>query len=240
MSVADPGHGFRAIALALQKAIESGRLAPGAPMTSELELARQWGVSRDTARRALGVLEDQGQVIVRRGVGRFVATSDGEPPRGTSKADHLVEVLQRAIEAGDIKPGSRLPSAADLATQHGVARGTAAQALRLLEEGGLASTIPSRGRFALDPKGPSAQPQTRVAQTVEDLRARMRSGEFAPGAPLPGELALAQLCGVGRGTIRQALATLEETGWVHRHTGKNRTVAAPLPSHPSPAKSEQT
>lgn len=62
----------RQIADELRERIETGALAPGALMPSEPEVARTYQVSRQTARSALQLLEQQGLVIVRPRRGRIV------------------------------------------------------------------------------------------------------------------------------------------------------------------------
>ncbi|MFU8849785.1 winged helix-turn-helix domain-containing protein [Micromonospora sp. SL1-18] len=53
--------------------------------------------------------------------------------------------LADEIRAGEWKPGDRLPSASDLASEHGVSPATAMRALRLLQEQGLAIGRQGRG-----------------------------------------------------------------------------------------------
>lgn len=53
--------------------IDAGELAPGALVPSERELGQIFGVSRMTARQALGVLENEGSVYRRPPRGTFVA-----------------------------------------------------------------------------------------------------------------------------------------------------------------------
>jgi len=65
----------RQIADELRKQIETGALVPGALMPSEPEVARAYGVSRQTARSALQLLEQQGLVIVRPRRGRIVRSN---------------------------------------------------------------------------------------------------------------------------------------------------------------------
>lgn len=48
------------------------------------------------------------------------------------------------------------------------------------------------------------------------LRAKVTSGELVEGARLPSELALANASGFSRSTVREALRTLEEAGYVER------------------------
>jgi GntR family transcriptional regulator len=63
------------IAEALRQQIETGALVPGALMPSEPELARTYNVSRQTARAALQLLEQQGLLIVRPRRGRIVRSN---------------------------------------------------------------------------------------------------------------------------------------------------------------------
>src|SRR6516165_9307465 len=65
----------RQIADELREQIETGRLVPGALMPSEPEVARTYGVSRQTARSALQLLEQQGLVAVRPRRGRIVRSN---------------------------------------------------------------------------------------------------------------------------------------------------------------------
>ncbi len=61
--------------------------------------------------------------------------------------------------------------------------------------------------------------KTRVAEEVADrIRMLMLDGTFLPGRPLPSERHLAERFGVSRGSIRDALRTLETIGMVEtRH-----------------------
>ena len=60
------------IAAELRQQITTGALGPGALLPSEPELARDHGVSRQTARAALQILEREGLVAVRPRCGRIV------------------------------------------------------------------------------------------------------------------------------------------------------------------------
>ncbi|UCD41241.1 MAG: GntR family transcriptional regulator [Chloroflexota bacterium] len=66
--------------------IESGELSPGEQLPPERELSASLGVNRMTLRRALHVLESQGMIIRKHGVGTFIA----EP-----KIDRQMEVVFR-------------------------------------------------------------------------------------------------------------------------------------------------
>jgi GntR family transcriptional regulator len=65
----------RQIADELRERIETEELPPGALMPSEPEVARAYGVSRQTARSALQILEQQGLVVVRPRRGRIVRSN---------------------------------------------------------------------------------------------------------------------------------------------------------------------
>lgn len=56
----------------LRERIERGELAPGARMETEMELCSHFGVSRETVRRALSMLESDGLVTRKVAAGTFV------------------------------------------------------------------------------------------------------------------------------------------------------------------------
>jgi DNA-binding FadR family transcriptional regulator len=63
--------------------------------------------------------------------------------------------------------------------------------------------------------------KTRVAEEVADrIRTLMLDGSFPPGQPLPSERHLAERFGVSRGSIRDALRTLETIGLVETRHGQ--------------------
>ena len=55
--------------------------------------------------------------------------------------------LREQIERGELAPGRRLPSIADLVQTYGIARTTAAKALRVLIDDGLAEVSPGMGTY---------------------------------------------------------------------------------------------
>jgi DNA-binding GntR family transcriptional regulator len=99
----------------LREQIQTGSLGPGALLPSEPELAREYSVSRQTARTALQALERQGLVIVRPRRGRVVRSnqrlrwhlSEFERP------DHTVLTTSDAWET-DIEGQSHDPTRQDL------------------------------------------------------------------------------------------------------------------------------
>ncbi len=65
-------HLWAQVSADLRGDIDSGRLAPGAKLPNELELASQYGVARLTVRRAIADLVDSGYLLILRGRGTYV------------------------------------------------------------------------------------------------------------------------------------------------------------------------
>ena len=57
--------------------------------------------------------------------------------------------MRERIERGELAPGKRLPSIADLVQTYGIARTTAGKALRLLVDEGLAEVSPGMGTYVI-------------------------------------------------------------------------------------------
>ena len=61
------------VANAIRSQIQSGQLAPGTQLRSEIEFARELCISRQTLREATRMLTREGMLTIRHGVGTFVA-----------------------------------------------------------------------------------------------------------------------------------------------------------------------
>ena len=84
--------------------IESGDLSPGEQLPPERDLSGKIGVTRMTLRRALQVLESQGLIVRKHGVGTFIA----EP-----KIDRQMEIVFRftsGIQNRGLTPGAEIVS----------------------------------------------------------------------------------------------------------------------------------
>jgi len=84
---------------------------------------------------------------------------------------------------------------------------------------------------ATTPVAPLAVEQpVRVTRAYEQLatvlRQRIAGGALSPGDRLPSETALAQQAGVSRSTVREALRTLQEAGFIERASPKVMVVRA--------------
>lgn len=64
-------------------------------------------------------------------------------------------------------------------------------------------------------------------QIAHIIRERVESGELQYGERLPPERTLAQMCGVSRSTVRQALDALVAEGLIDKHTGRGIFVTSP-------------
>jgi GntR family transcriptional regulator len=62
----------------------------------------------------------------------------------------VAAILRARIESGDLEPRQRLPSIADLVQEYGIARTTAAKALKVLVDGGLAEMVPGWGTYVAE------------------------------------------------------------------------------------------
>ncbi len=61
--------------------------------------------------------------------------------------------------------------------------------------------------------------KTLTSATADALRDAIQQGTYAPGSQLPPELDLIAMLGVSRTTLREALRTLEEQGFIRRRRG---------------------
>ncbi len=64
---------YRQLAALLRERIDDGTYRPGQRMPSEKDLHDEFGFARETVRRALAVLREEGVIEVRHGYGTFVA-----------------------------------------------------------------------------------------------------------------------------------------------------------------------
>lgn len=104
------------IADRLVSQIESGELSPGDRLPSERELSEKLGINRMTLRRALRVLESQGLVLRKHGVGTFV----GEP-----KIDRQMDVVfrfTRRMQNRGFTPGTEIISLDETAVDAALSR----------------------------------------------------------------------------------------------------------------------
>lgn len=61
--------------------------------------------------------------------------------------EQLAAILRKQIRDGVLPPDRQVPSQKELVTTYKVARGTAARAVKILQEEGLARRVPGKGVF---------------------------------------------------------------------------------------------
>ncbi|MEV0617374.1 GntR family transcriptional regulator [Nonomuraea sp. NPDC050404] len=69
---------YQQVAAAVRERIASGKIPPGRRIPSLVELEAEFGVARDTLRKAVQVLKDEGLVETVRGMGVYVKSPDSE------------------------------------------------------------------------------------------------------------------------------------------------------------------
>ena len=88
------------LADALRARIAARDVGAGERWPVELDLAREYGTSRVTVRRALDLLRREGLVTSRRGAGWFAALDPVRQPLGR------VTTVEAAVEAAGARPGA--------------------------------------------------------------------------------------------------------------------------------------
>lgn len=86
---------YMEIATEIKRKIAEGIYPAGAKLPSEPELAGEFGVSRGTLREALGILEKEGKICRKHGIGSFVE-SPSKVVAGIEKLESLVSTIRRA------------------------------------------------------------------------------------------------------------------------------------------------
>ena len=137
---------YLAVADALRAKIANGDMTPGSLLPSEAALCAEYGMARNTIRRALDLLAAEALIESRPGRGRVV-TSPGEQAETVPQYQRIAADLRQLVESGELGPGEALPSEAALSAQYQVSRGTARHALAELEGAGLVDAVHGKGRF---------------------------------------------------------------------------------------------
>jgi GntR family transcriptional regulator len=111
----------------------------------------------------------------------------------------LDAILRDQIAGGQLQPGDRFPSEAELCVRYGVSRATVRQALEALDREGWIDRTPGRGTFMRAPSSP-AQPQPGrlripwsefVGKGAARAGTELRFGSAVPPAIVSAELKLA-------------------------------------------------
>jgi DNA-binding GntR family transcriptional regulator len=180
--------------------IQTGRFQPGDPIPPEIELCREYGVSRITVRRAMAELVARRLVVRRRGIGTFVT---GRP--ADRREFHLVGFLDE-IQAHDHKIISNTVIRADgrLAPSLSIEPGSPVRHIRtVVHRDGEPFTIADAYTADLPGRRVSEEdvvPRIPMAQKMgERLGRRIIRAEQELDA-LPADAAAAKHLGIRRGT----------------------------------------
>jgi DNA-binding GntR family transcriptional regulator len=133
---------YEQIANDLMQGILSGALPAGGRISSEVDLASRYDVSRATVRGALEILEVKGHVVRRAGR-RYVS---GDSAESDIAYERIAGRLQEDIKLGRY-PTGRLPGENRLAAEYDVSRPTVRQALTHLQDRGILHAVPKQGWF---------------------------------------------------------------------------------------------
>lgn len=142
-----PRGSSRQIADELRRQIDSGDLPPGSMLPSEQGLARQYSVSRGTARSALAALADAGLVEVVPGLGRRIVGEAHARPAAT-EWEKVAASLRELLSSTARDRSAPLPSESVIAAKFGVSRNTVRRAYRELVDEGLVVIRHGAGAFA--------------------------------------------------------------------------------------------
>lgn len=137
MAQASPRGRYRDIANALRQDIENGEL--GERLPSESKLMEEYRVSRDTVRRALKALADEGLIRSVPGVG-------WKAVEGAAADRPLSERLSDLIRVNKLSVGDPFPSESRLCDQFSASRTAVRRALAQLEGQGVLVAVHGKGR----------------------------------------------------------------------------------------------
>ncbi|WP_367320804.1 winged helix-turn-helix domain-containing protein [Streptomyces sp. HUAS ZL42] len=148
MPEASPRGTYLVIAEALRNEIEAEQGSGALP--SEAEFMDMHGVSRNTIRRALKVLEAEGVVESAPGIGWRVV-------RGGDRRS-LAERLTDVITEDSLSVGDTYPSEAKLCERFGASRTAVRRVLAQMEGNGLLATVHGKGRTVRALPTPAVRP----------------------------------------------------------------------------------
>ncbi|MCK0196639.1 phosphonate metabolism transcriptional regulator PhnF [Ancylobacter sp. 6x-1] len=125
---------WKQIAEAITAEIAEGRLAPGARLPTEAELAERFGVNRHTLRRALGVLTEQGVIEATPGRGTFVKEVPLHYAIGARTRFSEIVSSEGRAPGGRFLSSQREPAPRDIAERLKIPHGTELLRIEIVRE----------------------------------------------------------------------------------------------------------
>ncbi|TVY01888.1 GntR family transcriptional regulator [Paenibacillus cremeus] len=102
----------------LEAMIGSGRLQIGERLPSELLMAKEFGVSRETFRAAVRMLEEEGKLLVKHGVGTFVLRPLPTIPSSLEKLSSVGSMIRTAqLDEGESSVSVRIEGCSEEAAK---------------------------------------------------------------------------------------------------------------------------
>ncbi|MFD9950422.1 GntR family transcriptional regulator [Nonomuraea sp. NPDC059023] len=133
---------FPQLAARLRSRITTGVYPVDSVLPSEAELGREFRVARNTVRRGLAILEDEGLIVTVPSKGRVV--TGGQAESMSYRYEVIAGDLRDAIKRGEL---AEVPSELTLRRRYSASRNTVRRALAVLEQEGLIHALQGRGRF---------------------------------------------------------------------------------------------
>ena len=110
MITADPeGARYKRLAALLRARINSGELAVGQRLPSEKDLQDEYGMARETIRKAVGLLRSEGLVEVRQGHGTFVRQRGEQQVIKLAKGERATTRMPTPVERQDLELAEGVP-----------------------------------------------------------------------------------------------------------------------------------
>ena len=107
---ADPeGARYKRLAALLRARINSGELAVGQRLPSEKDLQDEYGMARETIRKAVGLLRSEGLVEVRQGHGTFVRQRGEQQVIKLAKGERATTRMPTPVERQDLDLAEGVP-----------------------------------------------------------------------------------------------------------------------------------
>jgi DNA-binding GntR family transcriptional regulator len=208
------------LASSIQKAIQSGRWAPGEPLTTPA-LSEEFGVSRYAAWDALRLLAADGVVELRPERSAIVVGGHSL----ASAPERVAAALKRDMEAGELKEGDALPPRREMMTRCTASKVDVGRGYRLLVDEGLVVRRPGTLTPVVGSGVPRESDLARVAALMLDMIDGMQMGTALPSAE-----AMAERFGAGPKTVEAVRAKLGKQGVLetvrNRIKGETKVVVA--------------